>query len=154
MNKYSKQVKVIEKNIEISDAEKISALSELLQKFENESTTLENNYKDNFLKNENKKSRFYWWQMIATVLAGLVTMSTATKSLETNDILTINNLICAISGTITGAGIGSMVLEEMGVPIFKEDRQLLNAKKMKSACTEIRKILNKLETPASQTQPE
>lgn len=153
MNKYSKQIKVIERNVELSDAEKISALSSLLQQFENESNVLETNYKKNYLKNDNKKSHFYWWQMIITVCAGLVTMATATKSLEVTDIATLNNLICGISGAITGAGIGSMALEEIGVPIFKSDRQILNSKKLNSACDEIKQILNKMNSE-NQIQPE
>ena len=152
MNKYNKQIKVISNNVKMDDAEKIANLSALLEKFESEAKQIEINYKTNYDKIEDKKSRFYWWQMVITVCAGIVTMSTATKSLEVSDIATLNNLICAISGTITGAGIGSMVLEEMGVPIFKDDRALTNAKKLSEACEEIRKILNKMNNSLSQSQ--
>ena len=152
MNKYKKQIKVIERNSKISNDEKIDSLMSLLSQFEEKYKDIDQNYKVNFAENTDKRSRFYWWQMILTVFAGLVTMATATKSLETNDLLTLNNLICAISGTITAAGIGSMFLEESGVPIFKEDREMNELRKLGFACIEIKNALSKLKEESNEKQ--
>ena len=153
MNKYKTQINVISKNESLYMQEKIDALSSLLKDFEEKYANLDYKIDNNYLVNSEKRSRFYWCQMVVTVLAGIVTMATATKSLETTDLMTINNLICAVSGTITAAGIGSMVLEEMGVPIVKEDREINELRKIGFACIEIKNILEKLQKE-NQSQPQ
>lgn len=153
MNQYKKQIKVVSKNDKVSDSEKIAALKSLLEQFENEYQTIDSKLDNNFMENQNKKSRFYFNQMLITVLAGIVTMATATKSLETTELLTLNNLICGFAGTITAAGIGSMALEELGFPILEEDRQINKMRKLGLACIEIKNILENLEN-SNQREPQ
>ena len=152
MNNYNKKINMIYKDDDINDIEKIDALKSLLNQVEQEYNQVKLDFEMNYSRNEDNRSRFAWWQMIATVCAGIVTMATATKSLETNDILTINNLICAISGTITAAGIGSMFLEEIGIPITKQDRKINKLNNLAKACDELRKILGKMEQTFGQNQ--
>ena len=144
MDKFNKQFKVISTNEKLSDLEKISALESLLRQVEAEQKNIRDDYKTNFAKYEDHKSRFYWWQMVLTCCAGLITMSTATKSLEPADISILTEIICATAGSITFAGIGSMVAEELGAPIFKIDRKLKKADNMSITCENIRSVIVKL----------
>ncbi len=153
MNKYDKQIKVISKNENLADSEKISALTSLLSEFEGKALNIDNYIKENYISLANSQSKFYWRQMVITVVAGIITMSTAAKSLDSNDILTLNNLIFALSGAVTATGLGSMFAEELGVPITKEDRLRRDSLKLETACEKIKEILAKMQNK-SQTQTE
>ena len=68
-------------------------------------------------------------------------MATATKSLEPTANQELCQIAAIISGAITSAGLGTMAAEELGLPIIKEDRMMIDRKNLEASCKEIRKIL-------------
>ncbi len=147
MGKIERQINKVTKS-EISDAEKIEALQSLLTQYETEAKKIESNLSTNVLKNMDIRSSFYAKQLYATVIAGIVTMATAAKSLEISS--SLNDILFAISATITAAGIGSMTLEELGVPIVKEDRLAKKQTRLAKASTKIKQNIEEL----SENQPQ
>ena len=141
MNRYNKAVRVIDENKKMSDEEKIKSLLSLLEQYEYKQDEIIKSLSNNFVNLDDERKAFYWGQMVITVCAGIVTMATASKSLDPSSNQELCQIAAMVSGAVTAGGFGTMVAEELGLPIIKEDRMMLDRKKLEESCNQIKKVL-------------
>ncbi len=147
MNKYKTPIKTILANNELDDLEKIDALKNLIEILTEKENEVSHSHAKASLENYNKKTKFYYRQMILTVVSGIVTMATASKSLEISSVL--NNTLLTISGCSTFLNLAFMTAEELGAPFFADDKLAVELKKIYKALNQAEEELKKLEGTAT-----
>ncbi len=139
MNKYMNLLNHIARDKKMNEEEKIESLNCLLDVLEDEYQKLENEFKENIIEKGNRRLNFYNKQMLATTCAAVISLATA---MHLPDISAeLNHLLHICSSVVATLGIGTMAVEELGVPFFKNDRIANDLEKITKARTKLEKLL-------------